>query len=107
MARLILTQEQRAMREQLKLNKWAKNETTRRYFFEMIDLTLEKLCELTKPDEPGDGPILMMLAGAVSADPSVEDHILRRNVENPDWEQISRCCGAMMYEAYLRACADG
>jgi hypothetical protein len=107
-ARQVLTQAQRALKHQLKLDRWARKESVRAYYFAMLDIALEKLGELiTDDEEPSDDAVVAMVAVAAAEDPSVTDHVLNRNVANPDWAEISKACAGTMYEAYQRAKDEG
>ncbi len=108
MPRRLLSKEERALRDGLKLDKWVKNTIRRRAYFETIDLILETLGKETfGGGEPRDAAVVAMLAVAIGEDESVTDHVLRRNAAAPDWEEISRTCAGGLYEQYLRAREDG
>jgi hypothetical protein len=100
--RHVLTQPERAMKKQLKLDRWAKNGQRRQDYFELIDLIIEKLTTIKGGVAPGDRAIVGVLAAGMSEDPSITDHVLKRNLADPPWEDINRACAGTMLEGYLR-----
>lgn len=106
MARQVLTQQERALKKTLKLDSWAKKDFRQRDYFQTIDIIFERLTTVTHA-EPNDRAVVNVLAMMVAEDGSVEDHVLRRNVKNPDWHLISLSCAGTLMETYLRRKDEG
>lgn len=106
-ARRVLTPAQRALRNSLKLEKWVKKDVRRDEYFPIIDDIIAALKAITGEAEPRDAAVIAMLAIAVGEDESVTDHVLKRNVANPNWEAIHHTCAGALFEWYLRLKEDG
>lgn len=104
--RRYLDQEGRQLRDTFALRRWfASDPEIRQRYFTEIDHIME-VCKTVEGDPP-DATVVNMLANMCEADASLEDHILKQNVQGPPWKELRVTAAAVAFESFLRAKEDG
>src|ERR1700749_765205 len=93
MTRLVTTQAQRHIRDELKLDKWLlKTGERRRFYFGWCETVLAKLKENAGDDEPSDDAVLCGIRSALMSDRTLDAYVDKGKgdffADDSNWELL-------------------
>jgi len=109
MARRILKEGDRALRDEYKLKKWATEPEKRRgVYFRFCDSILATFADLDDPEPLTDDGVVQILGEAVMKDGSFESHVYDEGGEEfladgENWVGLYRAGAAVIFREYLVA----
>ncbi len=113
MARLVLTQADRHLRDQFKLNRWlGSNVARRRLYFEWCQKVIEQLEGVTGGDEPRDDAVITCIMAALSQDGTFSDFVARSEnaavlATDQGWRDVTHAGAAEILREYVVAREKG
>jgi hypothetical protein len=109
MARRVLGDTDRTLRNRFKLRNWvSKPEDRRRTYFEWCDDVLARLKKFTGGEEPSDESVVITLMGVLREDDSFSGHVDSKGggeflTSDENWTKVYHAAGATIYHEYLVA----